>query len=97
MINANFTETIGCVSVAGKTLPVYEVRVEKGCGKKSEFMKNVKKGNLCKITLYNQGFMSFPIFGVLLFIPCTCVLGYRILDEIEFCDSKQPSICESKK
>ena len=43
MINANFTETIGCVSVAGKTLPVYEVRVEKGCGKKSEFMKNVKK------------------------------------------------------
>ena len=56
MINANFTETIGGISVAGKTLPVYEVRVEKGCGKKSEFMKNVKKGNLCKITLYNQAF-----------------------------------------
>ena len=56
MINANFTETIGGISVAGKTLPVYEVRVEKGCGTKSEFMKNVKKGNLCKITLYNQTF-----------------------------------------
>ena len=51
MINANFTETIGGISVAGKTLPVYEVRVEKGCGTKSEFMKNVKKGNLCKITI----------------------------------------------
>ena len=56
MINANFTETIGGISVAGKTLPVYEVRVEKGCGTESEFMKNVKKGNLFKVTLYNHAF-----------------------------------------
>ena len=36
------------------------------------------------------------IFGLFLCIPYVIVLGYRILDEIEFCDSKQPSICESK-
>ena len=46
MINANFTETFDGISIADKILPVYEVTVEKGCGKKSEFMKNVKKGNL---------------------------------------------------
>ena len=40
--------------------------------------------------------MSFPLLGLFLFIPYILVLGYRILDEIEFCDSKQPSICESK-
>ena len=40
--------------------------------------------------------MPSSILGVLLFIPSTLFLGYRILDEIEFCDSKQPSICESK-
>ena len=56
MINANFTETIGGISYAGKTLPVYEVRVEKGCGKESEFMKNVNKGNLCKMTLYDHAY-----------------------------------------
>ena len=46
MINANFTKTINGISVSDKPLPVYEIRVEKGCGKKSEFMKNVKKGIL---------------------------------------------------
>ena len=44
MINANFTKTINGISVSDKPLPAYEIRVEKGCGKKSEFMKNVEKG-----------------------------------------------------
>ena len=44
MINANFTKTVNGISVSDKPLPVYEIRVEKGCGKKTEFMKNVNKG-----------------------------------------------------
>ena len=44
MINANFTKTVGGASVSDKPLPIYEIRVEKGCGKKNEFMTNVKKG-----------------------------------------------------
>ena len=41
MISANFTKETG---TNNKPISVYEVRVEKGCGKKNEFMSNVKKG-----------------------------------------------------
>jgi hypothetical protein len=48
MISANFTKQIG---TDNNTVSVYEVRVEKGCGKKSEFMSNVKKGNRLKVKI----------------------------------------------
>ena len=48
MISANFTKQTGTYN---KTVSVYEVRVEKGCGKKSEFMSNVKKGNLSQVII----------------------------------------------
>ena len=44
MTNANFTKTVNGISVSDEPLPVYEIRVEKGCGKKSEFLENVNKG-----------------------------------------------------
>ena len=48
MISANFTKQIG---TNNKTVSVYEVRVEKGCGKKSEFMSNVEKGNPSQVII----------------------------------------------
>lgn len=51
MINANFTKSyITTTGVGAKLEPVFEIRVEKGCGKKSEFMTNVKEGNYHEIS-----------------------------------------------
>ena len=60
MINANFTKAyITTTGVGAKLEPVYEIRVEKGCGKKSEFMTNVKEGNYYQIS--NQWFKLLNI------------------------------------
>ena len=32
-----------------KIIPVYEVRVEKGCGKKADFMSNVERGKYVEL------------------------------------------------
>ena len=51
MISANFTKAyITTTGVGAKFEPVYEIRVEKGCGKKNEFMTNVKEGNYYQIS-----------------------------------------------
>ena len=42
IISANFTKGSG---TSRKLVTVYELRVEKGCGKKTEIMENINKGN----------------------------------------------------
>ena len=42
MISANFTKGS---DTSSKLVSVYELRVEKGCGKKTEIMENINKGN----------------------------------------------------
>ena len=41
MISANFTKQS---STTTEIVPIYEVRIEKGCGRKNDFMKNVQLG-----------------------------------------------------
>ena len=41
MISANFTKGSGASS---KIVTIYELKVEKGCGKKTEIMENINKG-----------------------------------------------------
>jgi len=137
MVSANFTKSIEGSS--DKIVPVFEVRVEKGCGKKSEFMTNVQKeenqyatskndfcwntnlmnGKMAKDTNRTKGhvflwfyvgfslqisiaFMLNIMFSILACVqhrePSSKLFfkGYRILDQIEFCDFDQPLSCESK-
>ena len=46
MISANFTKQVDGTTDSSKIISVYEVRVEKGCGKKSKFMSHVENGKL---------------------------------------------------
>ena len=42
IVSANFTKGLG---TSRKIVTVYELRVEKGCGKKTKIMENINKGN----------------------------------------------------
>ena len=42
IVSANFTKKS---DTSSKIVTVYELRVEKGCGKKTEIMDNINKGN----------------------------------------------------
>ena len=45
MISANFTKGSGTSS---KIVTIYELKVEKGCGKKTEIMENINKGKFAR-------------------------------------------------
>ena len=49
MISANFTKEMDTYN---SIIPVYEVRVEKGCGKKADFMTNVDKSTYLEFKIY---------------------------------------------
>ena len=83
MINANFTKTLDGISVKDEPLPVYEIRVEKGCGKKTEFMKNVNTGSLTKFVTLS---INYPYFN--LFILKTFQIIPYILVENQYATSK---------
>ena len=42
IVSANFTKKS---DTSNKIVTVYELRVEKGCGKKTDIMENINKGN----------------------------------------------------
>ena len=42
IVSANFTKKS---DTSSKIVTVYELRVEKGCGKKTDIMENINKGN----------------------------------------------------
>ena len=42
MMSANFTRQKD--STTKQIVPLYEVRIEKGCGRKTDFMKHVEQG-----------------------------------------------------
>ena len=46
MISANFTKNMEDSKI--QIVPIYEARIEKGCGRKADFMKNVKMGTLAQ-------------------------------------------------
>lgn len=94
MISANFTKSIEGSS--DKIVPVFEVRVEKGCGKKSEFMTNVQKEENQYATSKNDFCWNTNLMNGKMAKDTNRTKGYRILDQIEFCDFDQPLSCESK-
>ena len=64
MISANFTKGS---DTSSKIVTIYELKVEKGCGKKTEIMENINKGKfggnkVCIISPYN----FYLIFGDIL-------------------------------
>ena len=48
IISANFTKQMDTYN---KIIPVYEVQVYKGCGKKADFMHSVEKGRYLELKM----------------------------------------------